>query len=117
MENEYKPRFTGWVSIRDELSTNTINITHEIINGQEEERVTMSGNLHNYEELIFTPNGYYSKIPWSGTYATFDEPTLAAIRTMKAFSFKALGDGNRYSVRLPTFETIETDHFYLFSAP
>jgi len=62
-----------------------------------EQCVTMSGNLHNYEELTFTENGYYSKIPWSGTYATFDEPTLTAIKTMKSFSFKALGDDSRYN--------------------
>ena len=50
---------------------------------------------------------------FAGTYGRPNSETLQAIRTMKSFSFKALGDGNRYYFRLPTFETIEGDHWVI----
>jgi len=110
-EKGFKAGFTGWIPISDDISTINVLSVDEKINGKTENSVTISGNLHNYEEIPFTEYGFYSNIPFTGTYGTFDEPSLEAVKTMKSFSFKALGDGNRYFVRLPTLETIEGDHW------
>lgn len=46
---------------------------------------------------------------FAAIYINPDESTLKIMRTMKSFSFKALGDGNRYSVKVVTAETIKGD--------
>ena len=52
----------------------------------------------------------------SGSYAgslgrLFGE-SLNAARTMKSISFKVMGDGNKYYLKFPTFETIEGDYYF-----
>jgi len=49
-----------------------------------------------------------------GIYGIPDPPSLQAFQTMMSFSFKALGDGSRYTVRLPTYETREGDHYLYY---
>jgi hypothetical protein len=50
-------------------------------------------------------------MPYAGTFGRVFGESLDASRTMRSFSFKVMGDGNRYYMRLPTFETIEGDHW------
>jgi DNA-binding CsgD family transcriptional regulator len=52
-------------------------------------------------------------VDYPGAFAAIfinpDEPTRKIMQIMKSFSFKALGDGNRYSVKVVTAETIKGD--------
>jgi len=94
------PVFTHWVPFNDDNSAATIAAeTYEIIDGREQNCITITGrqsaDSHSY----------------TGIYGIPDGPTLQTMQKMKSFSFKVLGDGSRYTIRLPTFETREGDHF------
>jgi DNA-binding CsgD family transcriptional regulator len=89
--------FDHWYAFSDDDSTIQLLRKDEKINGKIEKVVTIFGK----------DSGYFTV----GTYGRPDGETLAAMRTMKSFSFKFMGDGNKYNIRLPTFETIEGDHW------
>ncbi|MDR0322300.1 MAG: helix-turn-helix transcriptional regulator, partial [Treponema sp.] len=110
------PILDPWYAISDPNSTSRIYRADETIEGKRETCVTISGTLYN-DEFFPRINGCYAGkgMPYVGAFGRVYNKSLAAIRTMRSLSFKVMGDGNRYYVRLPTFETIETDHWlYIF---
>jgi DNA-binding CsgD family transcriptional regulator len=110
------PILDPWYAISDPNSTSRIFRADETIEGKIESCVTISGTLYN-DEFFPRINGCYAGkgMPYVGAFGRAYNESLAAIRTMRSLSFKVMGDGNRYYVRLPTFETIETDHWlYVF---
>jgi len=99
--------FTPWIPFNDNNgSAKTVaTITNEIIGGREQECITITGSQAEGND----------RAAWTGIYGMPDGPTLEAMRSMKSFSFKVIGDGNRYTARLPTYETNDGDHFaYIF---
>jgi len=96
--------FSPWIPFNDDNgSEKTVAvITNEKIDGREQECITITGSQ----------TGGNDRRAWTGIYGMPDGPTLEALqKKMRSFSFKALGDGNRYTVRLPTYETGAGDHF------
>jgi len=94
--------FTQWYPFNDDNSPRTIAAgTNEIINGRRQNCITITGKQSDAA-------GY------TGIFAMPDDATVQALRTMRSFSFKVMGDGSRYSARLPTFETISGDHFLYY---
>jgi DNA-binding CsgD family transcriptional regulator len=91
--------FELWYAFCDDNSTIQMVRKDEEINRKIENVITLFGTM--------TGAGDFT----AGVYGKPDAETLAAMRTMKSFSFKFMGDGNKYNVRLPTFETIEGDHW------
>jgi len=94
---EMKGIFLKWYKFGDKYSTFNVTVTNEEINGQTEECVIMSGTRSDYTEAH------------SGAHGISDETTLRALKTMKSLSFKAIGDGNEYSVCFVTVEGIDGD--------
>jgi len=96
--------FTHWFPFNDDNgSEKTIAvISNETIGWRKQECVSVSGSQI----------GGNDRVAWTGIYGFPDGHTLAVLqKEMKSFSFKIIGDGNRYTTRLPTYETIEGDHF------
>jgi len=94
--------FSPWIPFNDSHSVKTVaTITKEKIDGREQECITITGNQIDGND----------RIAYTGIYGMPDGPTLEAMRSMKSFSFKVTGDGNRYTARLPTYETNDGDHF------
>jgi hypothetical protein len=91
--------FELWYAFCDENSTIQMLRKDEEINGKIENVVSLFGTMTDKDSFL------------AGVYGKPDAETLAAMRAMKSFSFKFIGDGNKYNVRLPTFETIEGDHW------
>jgi DNA-binding CsgD family transcriptional regulator len=91
-----------WYPICDEKSTSKTKKTDEKINGETKECIIMSGTMSDYLNA-------YSCIEGKP-----DIPTLEDLKTMKSFSFQAMGDGGNYHVRLLTRETADGDA-YLFN--
>jgi len=104
--------FDQWIAINDAVSSCQVSRRTEEINGKEEIVVSISGHLHDEIGYPRTADGYWGyDMPFSGTYGRPNAESLALIRTMKSFSLSFIGDGGRYYFRLPTFETIEGDHW------
>jgi DNA-binding CsgD family transcriptional regulator len=99
--------FELWYAFCDENSTIQMVRKDEEMNRKIENVVSIFGGMANKDGL--TDVAYRDF--FAGVYSRPDAATLAAMRTMKSFSFKFMGDGNKYCVRLPTFETIEGDHW------
>jgi len=96
--------FSPWITFNDSNGSEATvaEITNEKIDGREQECITITGNQIDGND----------RIAYAGIYGMPDGPTLEALqKKMKSFSFKAIGDGNRYTVRLPTYETGAGDHF------
>jgi len=96
--------FTHWFPFNDDNgSEKTIAvISNETTGWRKQECVSVSGSQI----------GGNDRHAWTGIYGFPDGHTLAVLqKEMKSFSFKIIGDGNRYTTRLPTYETIEGDHF------
>jgi len=89
--HEMKGIFLTWYPIGDKYSTYIVTVTEECI--------IMSGTMSDYISA------------YSGAHGIIEETTLGALKTMKSFSFKVIGDGNEYSVRFVTAETIDGDHW------
>jgi DNA-binding CsgD family transcriptional regulator len=86
--------FTHWNELRDEKSSIKVKATKEYI--------SIKGLLADHIT------------PFACVWGYPDSPTLNALRTMKSFSFKVKGDGNHFSIQLPTTDT-EDDHWlYIF---
>jgi DNA-binding CsgD family transcriptional regulator len=102
----HKCNFIFWHPLCDNYSVSDVKTGMEEIDGKTEECVTISGVMSDAAHF------------YSGAHGTTDETTLKALRTMKSFSFKALGDGGDYTARLATIETLDGgDHyFYKFFA-
>ncbi|MDR0301760.1 MAG: CIA30 family protein, partial [Treponema sp.] len=66
---------------------------------------------HTFVTHSFFGNLYERNVSYAGVVGVPDSDTLKAMRSMSSFSFKVLGDGNSYLVRLPTSDTVENDHF------
>jgi DNA-binding CsgD family transcriptional regulator len=99
-----KAYFINWYKIGDEYSTYNVKIEKEEIDGQLEECVTIFGTMSGYEYAF------------AGAASIIFPFTLKEMWKMKAFSFKALGDGNKYIASFPTVETTEGNRFnYVFS--
>jgi len=95
--------FSPWIPFNDNNgSEKTVAaITNEKIDGREQECITITGSQVEGND----------RHAWTGIYGMPDGPTLEAMRSMRSFSFKVIGDGNRYTARLPTYETNDGDHF------
>jgi len=96
--------FSPWIPFNDNNgSEKTVaTITNEIIDGREQECITITGKQADGND----------RGVWTGIYGMPDGPTLEAFqKKMRSFSFKVIGDGNRYTARLPTYETNDGDHF------
>jgi hypothetical protein len=93
LANETKV-FSRWIINKDTLGSTT-KITEEIehIDGQYFPTINISGKL--------VPENH----SFAGGYAIPTPSTLEAMRKMKSFSFKILGDGNTYAITLPTIDT------------
>nr|AGS51734.1 hypothetical protein [uncultured bacterium contig00037] len=99
-----KANFINWYKIGDEYSTYNVKIEKEEIDGQLEECVTIFGTMSGYEYAF------------AGATSCIFPSTLKDMWKMKMFSFKALGDGNKYITSFPTVETTEGNRFnYVFS--
>jgi len=95
--------FTRWIPFNDSHSAKTVAaITKEIIDGREQECITITGSQNDGND----------RVAYTGIYGMTDGPTLEVLqKEMKSLSFKVIGDGNRYTARLPTYETNDGDHF------
>ena len=92
--------FIRWWTNKDDLGS-SVKITEKIeeIEGQYFPTITMAGKL--------APTTHV----YAGTFALPDSSTLEAMKKMKGFSFRVLGDGNSYAVLLPTTDTkLKSDH-------
>ena len=106
--------FENWIAIADDISTIQVTRRNEEIDGKMQSTVTIAGMLYNDPEYPRVADGYFGlDMPYSGAYGKPDAETLALLRTAKSFSFSFAGDGARYYMRLPTFETIEGDHWLI----
>jgi len=92
-----------WFPICDKFSTSTIANTCEEINGETKECITMDGTMSNYNYA------------YSGIAGNPNVSTMKTLKTMESFSFRAMGDGKSYTVRLKTVATLDGDHWlYIF---
>ena len=109
--------FYGWVAINDLSSASNLIITTEIINGKKENCITIYGTMADDPDFLMTDLGYHGwSKPFSGVIGDPDNATNEILfNKMRAISFKALGDGNEYFIKLATQETYEGDHWlYIF---
>ena len=112
------PTIDPWYAICDSMSSSQISRIDEEIDGKTKSVFTISGFLFNDEEAP-RYEGFYASLdmPFAGAFGRVFGDSLEAIRKMKSMSFKILGDGNKYYIRFPTFETIEGDHhIYIFES-
>ena len=110
IDKSFVPVVDPWYAIMGYDSTSQIAREDVYIEGKMETVVTISGFL--YDNSKEEPD---RGDPFSGAFGRVFGESLEAARTMNTLSFKVMGDGNRYFLRLPTFETIEGDHFiYIF---
>ena len=93
--------FEHWIAFSDDNSEIQLSVRNEEIDGRNIETISIFGRLHDTE------------IAHAGTYGRPNDKTLNLLRTARAFSFSFQGDGGRYYMRLPTFETIEGDHWLI----
>jgi len=93
-----------WTANCDDKSTVNIPSTKEEINGKIEERVTFFGDLSNNA----------GKHGFAGAIGHPNVSTRKALQKMKSLSFKALGDGNEYFVKLRTTDDKEGCHFIYY---
>jgi DNA-binding CsgD family transcriptional regulator len=89
-----------WNSAFDRTSESYVSVGEEIINGKTETCVTVTGRTNTggigtYAGAVGSPTG----------------KSLDALKTATSISFKVLGDGGRYDLRLPTAETMDGDHW------
>ena len=104
--------FENWMAISDPKSTSQVTRKNEEIGGKRTSAVTIAGMLYDDPEYPRSADGYSGlDMPFSGAYVRADTETLKLLRTARAISFSFKGDGARYYMRLPTFETIEGDHW------
>jgi len=104
LQNEkgsFIPSIDPWYAISDSNSSSQISRRDEMINGKMESVFYLSGSL--YER----GSGSYA-----GSLGRLFGESLNAARTMKSISFKVMGDGNKYYLKFPTFETIEGDYYF-----
>jgi len=96
--------FNFWYALGDEKSTTHVTRKNETIDGVTVNAVTISGTYTEGNENF------------TGVYGRPNGSTLETIRNKtKSISFKVLGDGNYYALNLPTFETMNGDHYlYVF---
>jgi len=94
--------FDHWYGLSYANTKTFVTRKYEMIAGRNVKCVTITGTSSEDNYIL------------SGVYGRPNVATLSAMRSMKAFSFKAAGDGSRYSARLPTFETISGDHFLYY---
>jgi len=71
--------------------------TNDVIEGETVTSYNFSGFLADCEWV------------WTGAYSLIYHDALEAMKTMKAFSFKVLGDGNPYLVQLKTKDITDGD--------
>jgi len=99
--------FFHWYPKHDDLGStmdNAILKTNDVIEGESVTSYNLSG---------FRVEG---DLAWTGALTIITHATLEAMKTMKAFSFKVLGDGNAWAVLLTTKDTLEGDgHGKIFS--
>ncbi|MCL2766034.1 MAG: helix-turn-helix transcriptional regulator [Treponema sp.] len=86
--------FTRWIVNVDELGS-YVNITEKVEFIEEHffTTVTIEGKLSHKNHA------------YAGTHAYPDPCAIEAMKKMKSFSFKVLGDGNSYAVMIPTTDT------------
>jgi len=113
----YLATFDGWFAINDMSSICNFTISKEIIDGKTEDCITIYGTMVDDPNFLMTDLGYYGwNKPFSGVCGDPDNATNAILfNKMRSISFKVLGDGNEYFIRLATHETNEGDHWlYIF---
>jgi DNA-binding CsgD family transcriptional regulator len=102
--DEFIPVIDPWYAFGDSDSTSRVSINIEKIEGKIETCINITGTASD--------NGFAT---YAGALGTPKGDSLDAARTMRSLSFKVLGDGNRYDVRFPTYETMDGDHWvYVF---
>jgi len=92
--------FPVWCPIYDQLGStmdNAIIKTDDVVEGKTVTTYNLSGFRVNVKNA------------WTGALTVLSNSTLEAMKTMKAFSFKVLGDGNTWSVLLVTKELLSGD--------
>jgi DNA-binding CsgD family transcriptional regulator len=110
------PVIDPWYAICDGDSRIMVSRNDETVEGKIESYVTIAGMLYHDESLpLIDGISAGHRYPFSGAFGRVFGESLDAVRTMRSLSFKVAGDGKKYNVRLPTFETIEGDHWqYVF---
>ena len=98
-DDGYPVVFDKWHAIHDKKSTVLVQRKNEEINGKMEATVILSGMRYDFIKSF------------SGAYGIPVAEDLNALRKFKSFSLQFIGDGNRYYIRFPTFETVEGDHW------
>ena len=110
------PVIDPWYPICDSASRIELFKNDETIEGKMESCLTIAGMLyHDESQPLIDGISAGHRFPFSGAFGRVFGESLDAIRTMDSLSFKVKGDGNKYNVRFPTFETIDGDHWlYIF---
>jgi len=96
--------FDHWYGLGYADTETFVTRKYEMIAGCNVKCVTITGTSSKDNYIV------------SGVYGRPNVPTLSAMRSMKAISFKAAGDGGDYCIKLPTLETLDGDN-WLFVFP